>query len=158
MNEHRNSGNVNAAIAQTHFRWFDELCQEFISRVHRLASEDHPSALVDMVFNEDNALIFLDSFMQQVIYNQHTDASPADFEDVFKTLLGQLDMRPRFPGSLSPSPSAATPRPEPTLEEFDEEVRALGDFDDDDDEDPQLGYEYAQEGDIDDEDVEYPDE
>jgi len=151
MNEHRNAGNANAALAQTHFRRFDELCQEFVSRIHRLASEDHHSALVDMVFNEDNALVFLDAFMQQVIYNQHTDASPADFEDVFKTLLRQLDMQPRFPGTPSFTPPITTPRPEPTLEEFDEEVRALGDFDDDDDEDPQLGYEYAQEEEVDDE-------
>ena len=157
MNEHRNAGNVNAALAQTHFRRFDELCQEFVSRIHRLAAEDHHSALVDMVFNEDNALLFLDSFMQQVIYDQHIDASPADFEDVFKTLLGQIDMRPRFSGTPSCSPLVATPRPEQTLEEFDEEVRALGDFDDDDNEDPQLGYEYAQEEEIGDEDIEYSD-
>jgi len=92
MNDHRNAGNANAAIAQMHFHRFDKLCQEFISRVHRLTSEDHPCALVDMVVNEDNALIFLDFFLQQVMYNQYTNVSPADFETVLKTLLTQLDM------------------------------------------------------------------
>ena len=144
MNEHRNAGNANSALAQQHFRRFDELFVEFTSRLHRLASEDHPGALVDTVFNEEKVLLYLDFYMQEVVYNQHTDAPPAEFKILFKSLIERLELRPRI-HSPPPSPSllssAGDPSREPTLEEFEREVRALDDFVDDEAEEMPDGYE-----------------
>ena len=144
MNEHRNAGNANSALAQQHFRRFDALFEEFTSRLHRLASEDHPGALIDTVFNEEKVLRYLDFYMEEVAYNQHTDPEPAEFEVLFKSLIQRLELRPRI-HSPPPSPSllssAGGPSREPTLEEFEQEVRELNDFIDDEAEEMPDGYE-----------------
>jgi len=93
MNEHRNTGNVNAAIAQHHFARFDRLADEFARRLHRLAGEDFPGALVDMVFNEEGTLDLLDIFIQELEDNDIQDR--ADLDIIFKTILEGFDMRLR---------------------------------------------------------------
>ena len=93
MNEHQNTGNVNAAIAQHHFARFDRLADEFARRLHRLAGEDFPGALVDMVFNEEGTLDLLDIFIQELEDNDIQDR--ADLDIIFKTILEGFDMRLR---------------------------------------------------------------
>ena len=143
MNEHRNAGNVNAALAQRHFQKFDELFEEFTSRLHRLASEDHPGALVDVIFNEEKVLFFINYFMQEIARNRHEAATPVELEVVFKTLIENLELTGRFRDSSTPPlpPSAINPPPEPSLEEYYAEVRALGDFIDDEAEEMPEDYE-----------------
>ena len=143
MNEHRNAGNVNAALAQRHFHKFDELFEEFTSRLHRLASEDHPGALVDVVFNEEKVLFFINYFMQEIARNRHEAATPVELEVVFKSLIESMELTGRFRDSSTPPlpPSAINPPPEPSLEEYYAEVRALDDFVDDMAEEMPDGYE-----------------
>ena len=132
MNEHRNAGNVNAALAQQHFRRFDDLFEEFTCRLHRLAAEDHPGALVDVVFNEENLLLYIDYYMQEIARHRHESATPAELEVIFKSLIERMELEPRFHDSTPPlPPSAVNPPPEPSLEEYYEGVRALGNFVDD---------------------------
>ena len=130
MNEHRNAGNVNAALAQHHFHKFDKLFEEFTSRLHRLASEDHPGALVDAMFNEEKVLFLINHFMKEITLNRHEAATPVELEVVFKSLIENMELTGRFRDSSTPPlpPSAVNPPPEPSLEEYYEEVRALGDF------------------------------
>ena len=143
MNEHRNAGNVNAALAQRHFHKFDELFEEFTSRLHRLASEDHPGALVDAVFNEEQVLFLINHFMKEIARNRHEAATPVELEVVFKSLIENMELTGRFRDSSTPPlpPSAINPPPEPTLEEYEAEVRALGDFIDDEALEMPEGYE-----------------
>lgn len=104
MNEHRNAGNVNAALANHHFTCFDRLADEFVRRLHRLAGEDYPGALVDTVFNEEGTLDLLDIFIQEVEDNNIQD--PADLDAIFKTILEGFDMQQRVGEPLSPEPSS----------------------------------------------------
>ena len=100
MNEHRNTGNVNAALAQHHFSRFDRLADEFARRLFRLAGEDYPGALVDMVFNEEGTINLLDIFIQEVADNDIQD--PADLDAIFKAVLDGFDLQPRVGELLSP--------------------------------------------------------
>jgi hypothetical protein len=104
MNEHRNAGNVNAALANHHFTRFDRLADEFARRLHRLAGEDYPGALVDTVFNEEGTLDLLDIFIQEVEDNNIQD--PADLDAIFKAILEGFDMQQRVGEPLSPEPSS----------------------------------------------------
>jgi len=110
MNEHRNTGNVNAAIAQHHFARFDRLADEFARRLHRLAGEDFPGALVDMVFNEEGTLNLLDIFIQELEDNDIQDRT--DLDIIFKTILEGFDMQSRVVERPSTEP------PSPTFDDF----------------------------------------
>ena len=103
MNEHRNTGNVNVALAQHHFDRFDRLADEFARRLHRLAGEDYPGALVDMVFNEEGTINLLDIFLQE--FDHHDIPDRADLDTIFKTILEGFDMQPRVVERPSPDPS-----------------------------------------------------
>jgi len=105
MNEHRNTGNVNAALAQHHFARFDRLADEFARRLYRLAGEDYPGALVDMVFNEEGTVNLLDIFLQE--FDHHDIPDSEDFDIIFKTILKCFSMPPRVFEQRSPEPSQA---------------------------------------------------
>jgi len=94
MNEHWNTGNVNAAITQHHFARFDRLADEFACRLHRLAGKDFPGALVDMVFNEEGTINLLDIFIQEVEDNDIQERK--DLDIIFKTILEGFDMQSRI--------------------------------------------------------------
>jgi len=89
MNEHRNTGNVNAAIAQHHFAHFDRLADKFAHCLHHLAGEDFPGALVDMVFNEEGTINLLDIFIQELKDNDIQER--VDLDILFKTLDDFID-------------------------------------------------------------------
>ena len=87
INTARNIGNANAALARSNFARADQISIEFISRLIRLSGEDFNGALVDSTFNEDAAVAFVDSMLEEIDRAGLADASPAQLAHGFQTIL-----------------------------------------------------------------------
>ena len=66
MNDFRNLGNANAALAILNFNHHDRLADEFIHRLFRLVGEDAPEVLVDNYFNEAQVMEVLDEILDDL--------------------------------------------------------------------------------------------
>jgi len=66
MNDLRNSGNINAALAASSFNQHDRLVDEFLHRLFRLAGEEAPEALSDIYFNKQGVMDLLDSILEEL--------------------------------------------------------------------------------------------
>ena len=66
MNDFRNMGNANAALATLNFNHHDRLADEFLHRVFRLIGEDAPEALVDNYFNKECAMDALNEILEEI--------------------------------------------------------------------------------------------
>jgi len=66
MNDFRNLGNANAALATLNFNHHDRLADEFIHWLFRLVGEDAPEALIDNYFNEARIMDTLDEILDDL--------------------------------------------------------------------------------------------
>ena len=66
MNDFRNMGNANAALATLNFNHHDHLADKFLHRVFRLIGEDAPKALVDNYFNEERVMDALNKILEEI--------------------------------------------------------------------------------------------
>jgi hypothetical protein len=86
MNDFRNMGNANAALATLNYNHHDRLADEFIHRLFRLAGEDVPEALVDNYFNEDRVMEVLDEILEDLPLFDNDLPRPGHMYDYFERL------------------------------------------------------------------------
>ena len=86
-------GNANAALARSNFARSDSLASEFLQRLIRLAGEDYEGALLDTVFNEDTAVKFVNSLIEEVDRSEFDSANPDDLALGFQMILQQSLVR-----------------------------------------------------------------
>jgi hypothetical protein len=86
MNDFRNMGNANAALATLNYNHHDRLADEFIHRLFRLAGEDVPEALVDNYFNEDRVMEVLDEILEDLPLFDNDLPRPGGMYDHFERL------------------------------------------------------------------------
>jgi hypothetical protein len=86
MNDFRNMGNANAALATLNYNHHDRLADEFIHRLFRLAGEDVPEALVDNYFNEDRVMEVLDEILEDLPLFDDDLPRPGHMYDYFERL------------------------------------------------------------------------
>jgi hypothetical protein len=87
MNDLRNSGNINAALAASSFNQHDRLVDEFLHRLYRLAGEEAPEALSDIYFNEQGVMDLLDSILEELPVFDPLDPLPSDLEPFYRQLV-----------------------------------------------------------------------
>ena len=86
MNDFRNMGNANAALATLNFNHHDRLADEFLHRVFRLIGEDAPEALVDNYFNEERVMDALNEILEELPIPNVDLPRPADMDHYFRRL------------------------------------------------------------------------
>jgi hypothetical protein len=88
INMLRNTGNMNASIANASFARADDLSLEFLKRIHRLAGEDFDSALTDVVFNEDAVIDQLGDLWEMIAPTPIADMplTDPDLQELFSTI------------------------------------------------------------------------
>jgi hypothetical protein len=86
MNDFRNMGNANAALATMNYNHHDRLADEFVHRLFRLVGEDAPEALVDNYFNEDRAMEVLDEILEDLPLFDNDLPRPGHLYDYFERL------------------------------------------------------------------------
>jgi len=87
MNDLRNSGNINAALAASSFSQHDRLVDEFLHRLFRLAGEEAPEALSDIYFNEQGVMDLLDSILEELPVLDPQVPFPADLGPFYRELI-----------------------------------------------------------------------
>jgi len=95
INSARNFGNANAALARAHFQRADQISTEFLLRLMRLSGEDFNGAFVDMIFNEDSAVAFINHLIGEINSEFDVD-SPERLAAGFQTILDHV-LEPRNP-------------------------------------------------------------
>ena len=90
MNDLRNIGNVNAALATSTFNQYDRLVDEFIHRLFRLAGEEATSALSDVYFNEAGIMQVLDSILDELPLPDSNISPPADYSIHYRRLMQSI--------------------------------------------------------------------
>ena len=90
MNDLRNIGNVNAALATSTFNQYDRLVDEFIHRLFRLAGEEASMALSDVYFNEAGVMEVLDSILDQLPIPDSSISPLVDLSVHYRRLLQSI--------------------------------------------------------------------
>jgi len=86
MNDFRNLGNANAALAVLNFNHHDHLADEFIHRLFCLVGEDAPEALVDNYFNEAQVMETLNKILDDLPLFDNDILRPAGMDLYFRRL------------------------------------------------------------------------
>jgi hypothetical protein len=90
MNDFRNLGNANAALAALNFNQHDRFADEFLHRLFRLVGEDAPEALVDGYFNEARAMEMLDAMLEELPLPNDNLPPPAELDEFFHLLANSI--------------------------------------------------------------------
>ena len=86
MNNFRNLGNTNAALATLNFNHHDRLADEFIHRLFRLVGEDAPEALINNYFNEARVMDTLDEILDDLPLFNNNIPRPSGMDLYFRRL------------------------------------------------------------------------
>jgi len=94
INSARNMGNANATLARTNFARTDQISVEFLVQLIRLSGEDFNGALLDLVFNEDSAVSFINALIEEVEQSKFDDPTPKRLASAFQMVLDHV-LEPR---------------------------------------------------------------
>ena len=87
MNNFRNMGNANAALATLNFNHHDRLADEFLHWVFCLIGEDAPKALVDNYFNKERVMDAFNEILKEIPIPNVDLPRPADMDHYFCQLV-----------------------------------------------------------------------
>ena len=86
MNDFRNMGNANTALATLNFNHHDRLADKFLHQVFCLIGEDAPEALVDNYFNEERVMDTLNETLEEIPIPNVDLPHPMDMNHYFHRL------------------------------------------------------------------------
>ena len=87
MNNFRNMGNANTALATLNFNHHDRLVDEFLHWVFCLIGEDAPAALVNNYFNEEHVMDALNEILEEIPIPNVNLPCPANMDHYFRWLV-----------------------------------------------------------------------
>ena len=90
MNDFRNLGNANAALAALNFNQHDHFVDEFLHRLFRLIGEDAPDALLNGYFNKAHVVEMLDDMFDNLPIPNDDLPPPSHLDTFFRELANSI--------------------------------------------------------------------